>query len=89
MSIEKFRKSNVKSFYQRGTLARKIGKPIGTLENMLFRGIISPDAWIVEVHRSQPLFDTARVAEIEHAINSYMAQIEEGNKWSLNTQNRS
>ena len=89
MSTEKFRKSGAKSFYPRGTLARKIGKPIAIIENMLFRGIISPDAWIVEVHRTQPLFDCTRLAEIERAVESYMAQIEEGNKWALNTQNRS
>ena len=89
MSIAKLTKSSVKSFYPRGTLARKIGKPIAIIENMLFRGIISPDAWIVEVHRTQPLFDCTRLAEIERAVESYMAQIEEGNKWALNVQTRS
>ena len=76
MSTDKFSKSSLKSFYPRGTLARKIGKPIPTLENMMFRGIIAPDAWVVEVHRSQPLFDCARLEEIKSAIEDYMAQME-------------
>jgi hypothetical protein len=43
---------------------------------MMFRGIIAPDAWVVEVHRSQPLFDCARLEEIKSAIEDYMAQME-------------
>jgi hypothetical protein len=71
MSTAKLTKTSIKSFYPRGTLAKKIGKPITTLENMLFRGVISPDAWVVELHRSQPLFDCERVEEIKRAINAY------------------
>jgi hypothetical protein len=65
-----------KKFYTRTTLAKKLRKPVSTIERMLFRQVIIPDAWVVENSQSHPLFDAANLEEIKAAMEKYFAGIE-------------
>jgi hypothetical protein len=65
-----------KKFYTRTTLAKKLGKPVSTIERMLFRQVIIPDAWVVEISQSHPLFDASRLEEIKTAMEEYFSQLE-------------
>jgi hypothetical protein len=70
------RESLDKKFYTRTTLAKKLGKPVSTIERMLFRQVLIPDAWVVETAQSHPLFDASRLEEIKTAMEEYFSRIE-------------
>ena len=65
-----------KKFYTRTTLAKKLGKPVSTIERMLFRQVIMPDAWVVETSQSHPLFDAAHLDDIKAAMEEYFSRLE-------------
>jgi hypothetical protein len=70
------RESTDKKFYTRTTLAKKLGKPVSTIERLLFRQVIVPDAWVVEISQSHPLFDAAHLDDIKVAMEEYFKGIE-------------
>jgi hypothetical protein len=74
----KVKKSSDPHFLSRTTLAKKLGKPVSTIERLLFRGVIVPDAWIIETSQSHPLFAVERVKEIEGTITRYFTDLGKG-----------
>jgi hypothetical protein len=76
MHEEKVKKSRDPHFLSRTTLAKKLGKPVSTIERLLFREIIVPDAWIIETSQSHPLFNLDRLSEIEGAMDRYFSELD-------------
>lgn len=71
------KKSLEKKYFTRTTLAKRLKKQVSAIERMLYRQVITPDAWVVDRSQSHPLFDVTRLEEIKVAIDAYFAKMEE------------
>jgi hypothetical protein len=70
------KESLAKKFFTRTTLAKKLKKPVSTIERMLFRQVIIPDAWVIEISQEHPLFDADKLEEIKIAMEGYLSRIQ-------------
>ena len=67
----------IKKFYTRSGLAKALAVHSSTIEKLMWKEIIVPDAWIVRTSSLEdPIFDVARLEEMKAAKESYFEQVE-------------